>query len=120
MRITMRLNEIHHHFDRRSSSAIAKYAEALRRISLAWRNSRFSRSRAFILSAISLGTPARLPLSTSAFLTQSFSVFAEQPIFAAIDVGDYLTGDFDQLVFVMDNDLNGSGDSSFRNIDLIA
>ncbi|KID12324.1 hypothetical protein P279_29050 [Rhodobacteraceae bacterium PD-2] len=30
--------------------------------------------------------PARLPLSTSAFLTQSFGVFAEQPIFAAIDL----------------------------------
>src|SRR6056297_1107069 len=86
VRITMRLNEIHHHFDRRSSSAIAKYAEALRRISLAWRSSGFSRSSAFILSAISLGMPARLPLSTSAFLTQSFSVFAEQPIFAEIDV----------------------------------
>ena len=86
VRITMRLNEIHHHFDRRSSSAIAKYAEALRKISFAWRSSRFSRSSAFILSAISLGTPARLPLSTSAFLTQSFNVFAEQPIFAAINV----------------------------------
>src|SRR6056297_2871982 len=35
---------------------------------------------------MSQGMPARLPLSTSAFLTQSFSVFGEHPIFAAIDV----------------------------------
>lgn len=33
-----------------------------------------------------MGTPARLPPSTSVFLTQSFSVFVEHPIFAAIDV----------------------------------
>ena len=67
VRIPVRLNEVHHHFDRRSSSAIAKYALALRKVSLAWRNSRFSRSKAFIFSAVSLETPARLPLSTSAF-----------------------------------------------------
>jgi hypothetical protein len=41
---------------------------------------------AFILSATSVGTPARLPLSTSAFLTHSFSVCAEQPMFAEIDM----------------------------------
>jgi IstB-like ATP binding protein len=65
---------------------IAKYALALRRISFAWRNSRFSRSKAFIRSAISLETPGRLPLSTSAFLTQSFRVCGAQPIFAEIDM----------------------------------
>jgi len=81
----VRVDETHHHFDRRSNSAIAKYADALRRISFAWRISRFSRSSAFILSAISVGIPARLPLSTSAFFTHSFRVWAEQPIFAAID-----------------------------------
>jgi hypothetical protein len=37
-------------------------------------------------SAISVGMPARWPLSTSAFLTQSFSVCGVQPIFAAIEV----------------------------------
>jgi len=68
-----------------SSSAIAKYALALRKISLAWRNSRFSRSSAFMFSAISLETPARLPLSTSALLTQSFRVCGAQPIFEEID-----------------------------------
>jgi hypothetical protein len=57
----------------------------LRRISFAWRSSRFSRSSAFIFSAMSLGMPARCPLSTSAFLTQLFNVFAEQPIFAATE-----------------------------------
>jgi hypothetical protein len=50
------------------------------------RSSRFSRFSAFILSATSVGTPARLPLSTSAFFTHSFNVCAEQPIFAEIDM----------------------------------
>lgn len=36
--------------------------------------SRFSRSRALIFSAISVGRPARLPLSSLAYLAQSFSV----------------------------------------------
>src|SRR5690606_13702874 len=35
----------------------------------------------FSFSATSLGTPARRPPSTSAFFTQSFRVWAEQPIF---------------------------------------
>jgi hypothetical protein len=86
VRIPMRVNETHHHFDRRSSSAIAKYADALRRISFAWRSSRFSRSSAFIFSAISVGMPARRPPSTSVFLTHSFRVWGVQPIFAAIDI----------------------------------
>jgi hypothetical protein len=42
----MIVDERDHGFDRRSSSARAKYADAFRRISLAWRSSRFSRSRA--------------------------------------------------------------------------
>ena len=46
---------------------------------------RFSRSRAFIFSAISVGMPARAPLSTSDLLTHSFSVCAEHPILAAIE-----------------------------------
>src|SRR6202521_3604056 len=50
-----------HGLNRRSSSAWAKYAEALRRISLAWRSSRFSRSRAFIRSRSSVVEPARRP-----------------------------------------------------------
>jgi hypothetical protein len=38
----MIVDEADHGLDRRSSSAIAKYADALRRISLAWRSSRAS------------------------------------------------------------------------------
>jgi len=85
MRLTVIVNERDRRLNGRSSSAWAKQALALRRISLACRSSRFSRSRAFILSATSVGAPALLPASTSAFFTQSSSVCAEQPIFADID-----------------------------------
>ena len=54
----------------------------LAKISFACRSSRFSRSKAFSFSAISIGTPARLPLSTSAFFTHSSRVCAVQPILA--------------------------------------
>jgi hypothetical protein len=40
---------------------------------------------AFILAAMSVGTPARMPLSTSVFLVHSFSVCAVQPILLATD-----------------------------------
>jgi hypothetical protein len=73
-------------FDRRSSSAIAKYADALRRISFACRSSRFSRSNALSFSATSLESPARVPLSTSALFTHSFSDCAVQPILVAIEL----------------------------------
>ena len=63
----------------------AKYADALRRISLACRSSRFSRSSAFSCSTTSAGTPGVRPLSQSAFFTHSCSVCAVQPILAAID-----------------------------------
>ena len=46
----MIVDETDHGRDRRSSSAMAKYADALRRISLAWRSSRTSRSSALIRS----------------------------------------------------------------------
>src|SRR6516162_10722033 len=83
---TMIVDEGDHGLNRRSSSAWAKYADALRRISLACRSSRFSRSSAFRRSAISVGTPPRTPLSISAFLTHSLRDCAVQPIFAAIEV----------------------------------
>src|SRR5690606_8202891 len=79
------IDERDHLRNGRSSSAIAKYADALRNISFACRNSRFSRSSAFNLSAISLETPARLPLSTSARLTHSCNVGGAHPIFSEID-----------------------------------
>ncbi len=53
---------------------------------MACRNSRFSRSSAFSRSANSVGTPAPLPLFTSAFFTYSSSMCPEQPILAAIEV----------------------------------
>src|SRR5262252_1615755 len=43
IRRSMLVNERHHHFARRSSSACAKNADALRKISFARFNSRFSR-----------------------------------------------------------------------------
>src|SRR5712671_7005967 len=79
------VDERDHGLCRRSSSAWAKYADALRRISLACRSSRFSRSSALSLAAISVVSPGLRPLSTSAFLTHSFSVCAVQPIFPAIE-----------------------------------
>src|SRR6185437_4904278 len=78
------VDEGDHGLCRRSSSAWAKYALALRRISLACRSSRFSRSRALSLAAMSLVRPG-FPLSRSAFFTHSFSVCAVQPILPAID-----------------------------------
>src|SRR5690606_28488352 len=83
--ISVLINEGDHRLNGRSSSAWAKYAEALRRISLACRNSRFSLSRALSFSAISVVTPARLPLSTSAFLDHALRVCAEPPILPATD-----------------------------------
>ena len=83
---TMIVDEGDHGLNRRSSSAWAKYADALRRISLACRSSRFSRSSAFSFSATSVGRPGLRPLSRSAFFTHSCSVCAVQPILAAIDV----------------------------------
>src|SRR5271163_1795875 len=84
--LTMIVDEGDHGLNGRSSSAWAKYADALRRISFAWRSSRFSRSSAFRRSAISAGTPPRTPLAISAFLTHSLSDCAVQPILAAIEV----------------------------------
>lgn len=82
----MLIDEEDHRFNRPSSSAVAKYADASRRISLACR---FSRSRAFIFSVISLGRPNREPPSTSVFFTHSLRVYTAQPILAAIEeIGD--------------------------------
>src|SRR5690606_4720131 len=68
------VDERHHHFCRRSSSAWAKYAEALRRISLARLSSRFSRSSAFMRSRSLVVTPSRRPVSRSACRTQLVNV----------------------------------------------
>lgn len=60
-------------------------ADAFRRMSFAWLSLRFPRSSVSIFSVISLGTPARRPLSTSAPPDRSFRVCAGRSIFAAID-----------------------------------
>src|SRR3954454_20194393 len=86
MRPTMIVNEGDHGLGRRPGSPLSKSELAFPRMSFARRSSRYSRSRAFSFSAISVGTPARCPRSTSAFLTQSCSVCGVQPILAAIDV----------------------------------
>ena len=65
----MLVDEPDDHFDGRSSSAWAKYAEALRRISFARRSSRFSCSSALIRAASSDERPGFTPSSTSARLT---------------------------------------------------
>src|SRR5260370_8004815 len=62
MRLAVIVDEGNHGLNRRSSSAWAKYPPALRRISLARRSSRFSRSRAFSFFPTHLGTPAPTPL----------------------------------------------------------
>jgi len=69
----------------RSSSA-AKKADASFRISFALRSSRFS-ERSFLISADStLVVPGRVPASTSAFLTQLWTVCADPiPSFDATD-----------------------------------
>src|SRR5579875_2961014 len=74
-----------HGLHRRSSSAWAKYALALRRISLTWRSSRFSRSKALIRSRSSVVGPARKPRSRSACRTQRRNVSRVHPILAPIE-----------------------------------
>src|SRR6476661_5273331 len=59
--VAIRIDEADHGFHRRSSSAWAKYALALRKISLAWRNSRTSRSSAFMRSRSSVVRPGLRP-----------------------------------------------------------
>jgi hypothetical protein len=59
----MLVDEPDDHFDGRSSSTWAKYADALRRISFARFSSRFSCSSRFIFSASSLLNPGLAPAS---------------------------------------------------------
>src|SRR5690606_20963443 len=83
--LTVLVDELDHHFRRRSSSACAKYADALRRISLARRSSRFSRSSSLMRPRSSVLRPPRRPLSRSAWRTQLRSVSAVHPIFSETD-----------------------------------
>ena len=77
---TVIVDERDHRLNGRSSSAWAKYADALRRISLACRNSRFSRSSALIWPVSCVVGPGRSPWSRSDRRTQLRSVSPVQPI----------------------------------------
>src|SRR5262245_53138970 len=81
----MLIDERHHHFGRRSSSAWAKKAAALRRISLARFNSRTSRSSSLRRSRSELDMPGRFPWSRSACRTHLRKVSPVQPILLAIE-----------------------------------
>src|SRR5258705_8270045 len=83
--LAMLVDERDHYLGRRSSSASAKYADALRRISLARPSSRFSRSSSWIRLRSSVETPALRPESISARWIHLRSASVEQPIFEAID-----------------------------------
>jgi integrase len=83
--IAMAVNEVDHHFGRRSSSAWAKDADALRRISLARRSSWFSRSNPLSRSRSSVVKPARFPTSRSACRTHRRNDSVVKPSFPAID-----------------------------------
>lgn len=80
--VSIRIDEAHLHFCRQSSSAWAKYADALRRISFACLSSRFSRSSC--RSRSSEVNPGRWPASRSDCFTQLESVCAVQPNLAEI------------------------------------
>lgn len=71
-------NKRMHSFDKK---ALASF-----KISLARRNSRFSRSKALSCSRSTLVTPARTPESTSAFFTHSSKVGGTQPTLGAMDL----------------------------------
>src|SRR5262249_1059314 len=82
----MLVDERDHYFGRRSSSAWAKKAAALRRISLARFNSKFSRSSCLRRSCSEVVSPARFPWSRSACLTHLRKVSAVHPILLAIEL----------------------------------
>src|SRR6202022_189459 len=82
---TVGIDERHHHFPRRSSSAWAKYADALRKISFARFSSRTSRSSSFSRCRSSVVRPARWPVSRSAWRTQRRSVSVVHPSLPASD-----------------------------------
>src|SRR5262245_41659520 len=81
----MLVDEGDHHFGWRSSSAWAKKAAALRRISLARFNSRTSRSSCLRRSRSELERPSRWPWSRSACRTHLRKVSPVHPILLAIE-----------------------------------
>src|SRR5690606_35768525 len=83
--LTMGVDERQHHLPRRSSSAWAKNADALRRISLARRSSAFSRSSSLARSRSASAALRRGSALASARCTHERSVWVVQPILPAID-----------------------------------
>src|SRR5438270_257763 len=75
-----------HDLGGRGSSSRATKAEAAFRISLARRNSRFSRSSSAMRRCWSVGTPGRLPVSMAACLTQLRSDSGPMPSWRATRV----------------------------------
>ena len=65
--VSMVIDEPHHHVTRRSSSASAKYADALRKSSFVGFSSRFSRSNSLNRWRSSVVSPPRWPWSRSAY-----------------------------------------------------
>jgi hypothetical protein len=79
------IDKSEHFFNWRSSSAWAKKADAVFRISLARRSSLTSRLSAFISSPLPVLSPFRRPSSMSAYLTQRRNGSVVQPIFSATE-----------------------------------
>src|SRR5688572_7167786 len=86
VRLLVLVDERHHHFGRRSSSATAKYADAFLRISLARRSSWTSRSRSLMRALSSVVGPGLLPASRCDWRSHFRSVSGVQPIFSATEV----------------------------------
>src|SRR5690625_20044 len=85
VQVTVLIDISVYYFRRRSSSAWAKKALAVFKISLARRNSLTSRSRSLIRFCSSLVTPGRTPASISARLTQPTRVDGAHPNFGPIE-----------------------------------
>jgi len=83
--MAMLVNKLSQDLSRRPGSADAKKALASFNISLARRNSLFSRSSSFTRCAFAVVTPPRTPVSTSTRLTHSLSVCGTHPILGAMD-----------------------------------
>src|SRR5690606_3152752 len=79
------IDEGHHHFGRRSSSACAKNADAFRKISFARFSSKFSRSSCLRRWRSSVVRPGRSPRSRSAWRTHRRKASTVQPSFSATD-----------------------------------
>src|SRR5262249_668596 len=79
------VDEGDHHFARRSSSAWAKNADALRKISFARLSSTFSRWSRFSSARSSVVRPGRFPASRSAWRTHRRRDSSRQPNFSATD-----------------------------------